>query len=106
MAYWFLASKAEVSFPISKEDIFVLNSHDSAMTQPYISERTASVIKTQYAQMDWDRFHPKCILAELCRFRTRPTVSNGTSHIQKLNLYQGQKYSCLPIAIETQYAHP
>lgn len=76
------------------------------MAHPYISEGTASVSKTQDDQMDWDRFHIKCILAEPCRFKTRPTASNETSDIQKLELYHGLKYDCLSIAIETQYAHP
>lgn len=80
--------------------------HLLAMTHPFISEGTASVIRTQDDQMDWDRFHTKFILTGPWRFKTRPTDSSETSDIQNMKLYHGLKYSCLPIATETECSHP
>lgn len=80
--------------------------HLLAMTHPFISERTASVIKTQDDLMDWDRFHTKFILTEPWRFKTRPTDSSATSDTQNLKLYHGLKYSCLPIAMKQNALTP
>lgn len=111
LSFWFFTRATHIAFLFPNQKYFSLFPRKIvlyllAMTHPYSSKRTTSVIKTQDDQMDLDRFYTKCILAEPCKFKTRPTASTETSDIQKLKLYHGLKYDCLPIAIKTQYANP